>query len=191
MRWYGGFLLVLATAAVCWPGFRSRSDNEWVTVRIQEAQLLMSDEKYDDALAVLKKVVKDYPSHPKTEIALATINHCYQILGGMNEAFTYFCQVESLYAGQPIADVAAYMAVPVLITRERYADALAKCQAIIARQADDSYWAIGAMFNMANIYCEKLQDKEKGIEIYQAIVRRNPGTQFADIAKMELQMNEQ
>jgi TolA-binding protein len=189
MKRRGMLLWAVLVAAALQPAFRSRGDNETITLKIQEAQLLMSDEKYDDALKVLKGVVKEYPRHPKAEIALATINHCYQIIGYMNEAFIYFCAVESLNTGQPLAYVAAYMAVPLLISRERYDDALAKCQAIINQLPDDSYWAIGSLFNMANIYCEKLQDKEKGLKLYQDIIKKYPNSQFSSIARMELEMN--
>jgi tetratricopeptide (TPR) repeat protein len=182
-------LLVVMACYGALVSFRSKSDSEQITIKLQQAQLNMSDQKYDEALTSLKEIVKEYPYNPKTEIALATINHCYQIIGRMNEAFTYFQEVEKANKSKGIGIVAVYMYIPILIDREHYDEALAKCQFLCDQLSDDSYWAIGAIFTMANIYCEKINDREKGITLYEKIIKRYPTSQFATIAKMELEMN--
>lgn len=180
----GAVLLTGLASLGAWP---RKNNDELITSQIQEAKILMADEKYDESLVVLKKVVQEYPADPKTEIALATINHIYQIIGYMNEAYDYFVEVEKKHPKEKVALVAAYLYVPILIKREKYDEAITKSEEIFEKDPA-SYWAIGSLFNIANLYCGVLNREQEGLVMYEKIIKRYPNTQFAKIAKMEIRM---
>jgi tetratricopeptide (TPR) repeat protein len=180
-----GIMLAAGSSPVS--GWRRKNTDELVTMKIQEAKILMADEKYDESLVLLKKVVENYPQNAKAEIALATINHIYQIINFMDEAFNYFVELEKKHPKKKIGLVAAYLYIPILIKREQYDQAIVKSQEIFEKEPD-SYWAIGALFNIANLYCRILNRESEGIAIYKKIIKQYPNTQFAKIAKMEISM---
>ena len=151
MKWLLLGIGVLLFSQSGYSFFHRRNDTELIMMKLQEAKILMADEKYDEAINLLKQIVDQYPEEEKTEIALATINHCYQIIGYMNEAFDYYQEVEKKHPDTRVALVAVYYYIPILIQRERYQEAIQKCQQIYDK-APESYWAIGSLFNLSLIH---------------------------------------
>lgn len=176
---------------MCWVtaafGLRRSNDTELAGTMLKKAKIIMADEEYDDALKKLKRIISDFPDNSKVEEAMATLNHCYQIIGYLDEAFEYYKEVRRKHPGTKAAVMASYHAVPILIRRQQYDEAIIRCNEIILADAK-SYWAIGSLFNMAKLYCHQLGRKKEGMKMYKKIIKKYPSTQFAKIAEMELKM---
>jgi tetratricopeptide (TPR) repeat protein len=182
-----GCVVAFLLAVVPANAFRRSVRPDDVSAKIHDAKMLMADEMYDDALKMLKQVVAEHPKNPRAEIALATINHIYQIINYMNEAYDYFVAVEQANTNTSIGFVAVYLYIPILVKREQYEAALKKCNEVYTADPQ-SYWAIGSLFNMANLYCRSLNKKDEGVAIYRKIIKEYPNSQFASIARMEMGM---
>lgn len=160
-----------------------------VKARFALAVLYEKEERWPEALALLKKIMNEYPySQEGLRIPLYIANH-YQLKddkvqaeSAFNEAISYYQKIYGENKENPLGLIAINLESTGYFNQKNWEKAI-ETQEKIIKEYPKSPGIPLALLNMGIVYERELKDKVKAIATYQRLIEKFPRSRLAQVAK--------
>jgi tetratricopeptide (TPR) repeat protein len=176
-------LAVIIVAILLWRQHQAVREDMAFTLLGRGITLYQQEEKREDALPIFTELINDYPGTTGGKVALLYRGRSYMLQGDYDQAiadFTLFLKRPS----QPFLRVIAFNALGNSYSAKgEYQQAIDNFQQVIA--SGDEWLKPYALLQMGMCW-EKLGDKKKATEAYQASLDLSPPPPWGTLARVRL-----
>lgn len=141
---------------------------------------------YKESIDYYQKLLVQYPEHPICADGLLNMAQIYQLhLSEIDEAITAYTQLVNFYPDQKASFQGLVQLGQLLSEKEEWEDAVYYFQILVEKYPDKPICA-DLCFRMGDILQHEIKDTTRATEMYQAVVKRYPGSSWVKYAQTRL-----